>query len=247
MSAPIALVGAGPGDPSLLTLSARQLLDQAEVIVYDALVSPELLATLPQGAERIYVGKRRGDHAMSQEEINRLLVAVAQQGRRVVRLKGGDPFVFGRGGEEVEALRAAGLPSVVVPGVSAALASPLLVGVPVTHRGLSGAVTIFTGHELDTLLRDPPRLKALGDTAHTLVILMGLARLAELAKALLAAGRSADTPAVVVQEASTPRQRHVVGRIDQIAEVAAAAQIGAPATVIIGAVGALALEGEEAR
>ena len=242
MSPPVALVGAGPGDPGLLTLRARQLLDEAEVIVIDALVSPELLATLPANAERIDVGKRRGAHTMEQEEINALLVRLGAEGRRTVRLKGGDPFVFGRGGEEVEALQAAGVPYVVVPGVSSALASPLLVGVPVTHRGLSASLTLFTGHELDGLIAEPERLRALGQSGHTLVVLMGLARLEELAAALIRAGRPPETPVVVVQEASTPRQRHVKGTLFDIRRIADEAGIRAPATLIIGPVAAFAWE-----
>lgn len=240
MSPPVALVGAGPGDPGLLTLSARRLLDEAEVIVYDALVSPEIVATFPESAERMYVGKRRGAHVMEQPEINALLVRLGATGKRIVRLKGGDPFVFGRGGEEMEALLEAGLDALIVPGVSAAFAAPACVGVPVTHRGLSGSVTVMTGHELDALIDDPPRLRALGQSGHTLVVLMGVARLEQLAEALMRAGRAPETPVVVVQEASTPRQRHAQAMLCEIAQVVEEAGLGAPATVLIGAVAALA-------
>lgn len=240
MTHPVAIVGAGPGDPGLLTVRARALLDAAEVVVHDALVSPELLATLPVTAERLDVGKRRGKHLAEQDEINALLVRLAAGGRRVVRLKGGDPLLFGRGGEEMEALRAAGLPYEVVPGVSSAIAAPAMAGIPVTHREHAAAVTVVTGHECDTLARDPIRWRALAESGHTLVILMGLTHLDRWCAALVEAGRARETPVAVVQEATTPRERTVTGTLTTIGGVVREARIAAPATVIVGPVVALA-------
>jgi uroporphyrin-III C-methyltransferase len=242
MNTVVAIVGAGPGDPGLLTLRARELLDGAEVVVHDALVSPEILDTLPARAERIDVGKRRGKHLAEQEEINRLLVDLARAGRQVVRLKGGDPLLFGRGGEEMQALKAAGVAYVVVPGVSAAIAGPAMAGIPVTHRDHAAAVTIVTGHECEELARDPLRWRAMAESGHTLVILMGLTHLASIADRLVAGGRPAGTPVAVVQEATTPRERSVVGTLADIAERVAHAGIVAPAVVVVGNVASLARE-----
>lgn len=242
MTSVVAIVGAGPGDPGLLTVRARQLLDEAEVVVHDALVSPEILDTLPSRAERIDVGKRRGKHLAEQEEINQLLVRLAREGRQVVRLKGGDPLLFGRGGEEMQALKEAGVAYVVVPGVSAAIAGPAMAGIPVTHRDHAAAVTIVTGHECEELARDPLRWRAMAESGHTLVILMGLTHLASISERLVAAGRPAETPVAVVQEATTPRERSVVGRLADIAERVAHAGIVAPAVVVVGNVASLAKE-----
>lgn len=242
MSVPVAIVGAGPGDPGLLTVRARALLDAAEVVVHDALVSAEILATLPPGAERIDVGKRRGRHVAEQEEINQILVTLGAAGRRVVRLKGGDPLLFGRGGEEMQALRAAGLDYELVPGISSAMAGPAMLGIPVTHRDHAAAVTIVTGHECEVLARDPLRWRAMAESGHTIVILMGLTHLEQLVSRLMSAGRSPETPAAVVQEASTPRQRAVVGTLGDLVSRVRAAQIVAPAVVIVGSVAALAAE-----
>jgi uroporphyrin-III C-methyltransferase len=240
MSWPVAIVGAGPGDPGLLTVRARVLLDAADAVVHDALVSPELLATLPLSAERFDVGKRRGKHLAEQEEINALLVRLAGEGRRVVRLKGGDPLLFGRGGEEMEALRAADLAYELVPGVSSAFAAPAMAGIPVTHRDYAAAVTVVTGHECEALAHDPIRWRALAESGQTLVILMGLAQLERWCLALVEAGRAADTPVAVVQEATTPRERSVIGTLATIRCVVAESGIVAPATVIVGPVVALA-------
>lgn len=240
MSTVVGLVGAGPGDPGLLTLSARELLDHADVVVHDALVSPEILSTLPAHAERIDVGKRRGKHVAEQEEINQLLVRLAKEGRQVVRLKGGDPLLFGRGGEEMQALREAGVSYVVVPGVSSAIAGPAMAGIPVTHREHAAAVTIVTGHECEELARDPLRWRAMAESGHTLVILMGLTHLSSITKRLIAAGRSPETPVAVVQEATTPRERAVVGTLADVAHLVAEAKIVAPAVVVVGMVASLA-------
>lgn len=242
MSVPVAIVGAGPGDPGLMTVSARRLVDAADVIVHDALVSAEILATLPLRAERIDVGKRRGRHLAAQAEINGLLVRHARQGRRVVRLKGGDPLVFGRGGEEMQALKEAGIPYIIVPGVTSAFAAPAMAGVPVTHRDYAGAVTVVTGHEAEELARDAVGWKAMADSGHTLVVLMGLSCLDALTERLIAAGRPEETPVVVVQDATTPRERTLTSTLGAVAARAREAGIAAPAVITIGAVASLAEE-----
>ncbi|MDP2306466.1 MAG: uroporphyrinogen-III C-methyltransferase [Pseudomonadota bacterium] len=242
MSGVVAIIGAGPGDPGLLTVRARELLDGAEVVVHDALVSAEILRSIPARVERVDVGKRRGKHLAEQDEINQTLVRLGREGKRVVRLKGGDPLLFGRGGEEMLALKEAGIPYIVVPGISSALAGPAMAGIPVTHRTMAAAVTIVTGHECEALVRDPLRWRAMVESGHTLVILMGLNNLEELARRLIDAGRPGDTPAAVVQEATTPRERFVHGTLADIARRVADAGIGAPATIVIGAVAGLAAE-----
>ena len=230
----VALVGAGPGDPRLVTVRGLTLLRRADVVVYDQLVDRRLLREARR-ARHVFAGKTRGDHAMPQEEINALLVHHARRGRRVVRLKGGDPFVFGRGGEEAAALAHAGIPFEVVPGVSAAVAVPACAGIPVTHRGLAASFAVVTGHEACEAARvDWPRLAAGVDT---LVVLMGVGALARIAERLIAHGRPPSTPAAVVQWGATERQRTVVDRLDRIA--ARAAGVEPPAVIVIGEVVAL--------
>jgi len=231
----VSLVGAGPGDPDLLTLGAVRRLQAADVVVHDRLVDPAILAYAAQTAERIDVGKTPGGGGPSQAAIEALLVDLGRQGRRVVRLKGGDPFVFGRGGEEALALARAGVPFEVVPGVSAALAAPAAAGIPVTQRGLSASLTIATGHDAEA--HDWPALARGGGT---LVFLMAVGGLAGLTERLLAAGRPADEPAAVVEWATTPRQRSLCAPLDQIAAAARQAAIQAPAVLVVGPTAALA-------
>ncbi|HVN70095.1 MAG TPA: uroporphyrinogen-III C-methyltransferase [Candidatus Binatia bacterium] len=235
----VSLVGAGPGDPGLLTLRGAQLLRSADVLLYDALASDAIVALAPPSCERIYVGKRAGDHAMEQEEIERLAIAKAREGRHVVRLKGGDPFVFGRGGEEAEALRAAGIAFEIVPGVSSALAAPAYAGIPVTHREHAASFTVFTGHEDPSKPASTLDWAKLADPQRTLVGLMATANLREIARRLVENGLSEDTPAAVVQEGTRPSQRTVLGTLATIADDVAAAKIGAPAVVVIGSVARL--------
>lgn len=230
----VALVGAGPGDPELLTLKAVRLLAAAEVVLYDRLVSPEILAMAAPDAELIDVGKRPGA-SHTQDLINDLLVGVAQSGRRVVRLKGGDPFVFGRGGEEVEALAAHGIACEVVPGISSALAAPTAAGIPITHRTVSRAFTVVTGHE--ALHSSPVDWGAAARLGGTLVVLMGVERRAELAQRMMAEGLAADTPVAVVVDATTAEQRVWRGRLDALGD----ADVVSPAVMVIGAVAALPL------
>jgi uroporphyrinogen III methyltransferase/synthase len=233
------LVGAGPGDPGLLTLRAAEVLESAEVLLYDALASDAIVAFAPETCERIYVGKRAGDHAMPQDEIERLAIERARAGSRVVRLKGGDPFIFGRGGEEAQALAAAGVPFEIVPGVSSAYAAPAYAGIPLTHREYAASFTVATGHE------DPGKAVSsldwakLADPQRTLVLLMATANLREIANELVAHGLAPQTPAAVVQDGTRPSQRTVLGRLDSIADDVAAAKVGAPAVVVVGDVAAL--------
>ncbi|MGA8796250.1 MAG: uroporphyrinogen-III C-methyltransferase [Candidatus Cybelea sp.] len=233
------LVGAGPGDPGLLTLRAAEVLESAEVLLYDALAGDAIVALAPPACERIYVGKRAGEHAMPQDEIERLTIAKAQGGRRVVRLKGGDPFIFGRGGEEAQALVASGVPFEIVPGVSSSYAAPAYAGIPLTHREYAASFTVATGHEDPGKALSSLDWAKLADPARTLVLLMATANLREIARELIAHGLAPQTPAAVVQDGTRPSQRTVLGRLDSIADDVAAAEIGAPAVVVIGGVAAL--------
>lgn len=229
MTERVAIVGAGPGDPELLTVRAARLIAAADVVLYDRLVGDEILALTRPDAELIDVGKRPGG-SHTQDVLNDLLVSVAASGRRVVRLKGGDPYVFGRGGEEVDALAAHGIGCVVVPGISSALAAPAAAGVPVTHRRTSRAVTIITGHEaIDSAPVDWSAAARLGGT---LVVLMGIERRGEIAAALTGGGMDADTPVAVVMHATTPRQRVWSGSLAGLAD----ADVESPAVVVIGEV-----------
>ncbi len=232
------LVGAGPGAADLLTLRALRLLGEADVIVHDRLVPPEVLDMARRDAERIFVGKARANHCLPQEEINALLVRLAQQGRRVVRLKGGDPFIFGRGGEEAAALATAGIAHEVVPGVTAALACAAGSGIPLTHRDAARAVTLVTGHTRDGRLDlDFP---ALARPGQTIAVYMGIATLPALAEGLVAAGLDPSTPAAVIERGGTPGARTLHGTLAGIAQAAAAWAQGGPALVVVGEVVALA-------
>jgi uroporphyrin-III C-methyltransferase len=240
------LVGAGPGDPELLTLKALKVLQAAEVVVHDGLVSDEILDLAPTAARRISVAKRKSRHSYSQDEINRMLVAFAQDGLNVVRLKGGDPFMFGRGGEELEAARAAGIECHVVPGVTAALAASASAGAPLTHRGLAQAVTFVTGHaaQRNENGAGEPDLDwdALSRPNQTVVIYMGLSMAAPIAARLMAAGRVGSTPALIVENASLACERRVATTLSGLAE--AASTLSGPALLIVGEAMALAQVGE---
>ena len=226
------LVGAGPGDPELLTLRAARLLQEADVVLHDNLVSPAILALLPAGTERVYVGKERDNHALPQEEINALLVRLAREGRRVVRLKGGDPFIFGRGGEEIDTLAAEGVAFEVVPGITAALGVASYAGIPLTHRDHAQACTFVTGHLKDgTMDLD---WAALVRPRQTIVVYMGLLGLPTLCAQLIAHGAPADLPIAVVQQGTTARQRVVTGTLATLPALAAAAQLRPPTLTIVG-------------
>ena len=234
------LVGAGPGDPELLTLKAFKVLATADVVVHDGLVSDEILDLAPLTARRISVAKRKSRHSYAQGEINRMLVAFALEGLTVIRLKGGDPFIFGRGGEELEACREAGAACHVVPGVTAALASAASAGAPLTHRGAAQAVTFVTGH---AATGETPDLDwaGLAKVNHTVVIYMGLSTAAGIAERLMAAGRAGATPALIVENASRADERRVVTDLAGLA--AAAAEVSGPALLIVGEAMALAQAG----
>jgi uroporphyrin-III C-methyltransferase/precorrin-2 dehydrogenase/sirohydrochlorin ferrochelatase len=229
------LVGAGPGDPDLLTVKGRRLLACADTVVYDALVDARLLNLCRPSSTRVYVGKRAGCHARSQDAINAILVDEARAGRIVVRLKGGDPFVFGRGGEEAEALVAAGLRFEVVPGVSAGVAVPAYAGIPLTHRAIAGEVVFVTGH-------DSPESAAPVDWARyaasnaTLVVFMGLEHLGEIAARLLEHGRPPGCPVAVIASGTTAEQRTLVSSLESVAAATAAAGLTAPALIVVGEV-----------
>lgn len=235
------LVGAGCGEADLITVRGLRLLKRCDVVVYDDLIAPDLPDAAPPEAERVYMGKREGRHSASQEEICALLIQRARSGKTVVRLKGGDPFVFGRGGEEALALQAAGVPFEVAPGVTSAVAIPALAGIPVTHRGLSRSVHIVTARTADTPDGLPPDLDRLAQLSGTLVFLMGLSRLEDIAARLAAASRPPDTPAAVVSGGNSPHPAAVRGTLGDIAEKARAAKIRPPAVIVVGGVAALEL------
>jgi uroporphyrinogen III methyltransferase/synthase len=230
------LVGAGPGDPGLLTLRGKACLEQAQVVVYDYLSNPELLRHAPDAAEKIYVGKKAGAHTLTQDGINALLVEKTAAGNTVVRLKGGDPFIFGRGGEEAEALAAAGCACEIVPGISSAIAGPAYAGIPVTHRAHNTALTIFTGHEDPTKPESSLDYAALARTPGTKVMLMGVERIGEITAALGDAGMAADTPVALVRWATTGRQETLVGTLGDIAAKVAESGFKAPAVAVFGEV-----------
>jgi len=225
------LVGAGPGDPELITVRGLRCLRQADVVIYDRLVKEALVDEAPPWAERIFAGKVPGMHVLRQEEINAVMIERAQAGRVVVRLKGGDPFVFGRGGEEVQALAEAGIPFEVVPGVTSAIGVPAHAGIPVTHRGISGAFAVVTAHRAAG--QDDVNWAALA-AIDTLVILMGVKRLPHVVATLIRHGRSPETPVAIIERGTEPGERVVTGTLSDIAERAALAGIRPPATIVIG-------------
>jgi uroporphyrin-III C-methyltransferase len=229
------LVGAGPGDPGLLTVKARDLLTSCDVVIYDYLVNPEVLCCVPATGKRIYVGKVGGGRQTPQHQINDLLIGHARTGERVVRLKGGDPFLFGRGGEEAEALGAAGIRFEVVPGISSALAVPAYAGIPLTHRGLSSSVALLTGARRGDGSYSPEALANLA-SADTVVVLLGVAHLREIANDLMTCGRSRETPAAVIRWGTYEGQQTVTGTLQTIAGEAERAGMRAPAVIIVGEV-----------
>lgn len=234
MAGQVALVGAGPGDPELLTLKALRRLEQAEVVVYDNLVAPAILDFAPASARRIYVGKASGRHTLPQEEISRLLLAEAQAGHRVVRLKGGDPFVFGRGGEEMELLLEQGIPVDIVPGITAALGAAAAFGFPLTHREHAQSCVFVTGHLKDHSI--DLNWTALAQPNQTLVIYMGVKGLEIISAQLQAAGLPGETPAALIYKATWPEQRVYPSRLDQLPATAQAFAVQPPTLLVIGSV-----------
>jgi uroporphyrinogen III methyltransferase / synthase len=236
----VALVGAGPGDPGLITVRGRELLETADVVVTDRLGTEALLELCRPDARIIDAGKAPGRQALTQDQTNQTLVSLAHEGLAVVRLKGGDPFVFGRGGEEAIALHQAGIPVEVVPGITSAIAAPGSAGIPVTHRAVATSFTVVTGHEDPAKPSEQTDWAALARTPGTLIVLMGMGRLAAIADALISAGRPADQPAAAVQWGTTARQRQVVATLGGLADAVAEAGLGNPAVVVIGDVAGLA-------
>ncbi|MBW2330913.1 MAG: uroporphyrinogen-III C-methyltransferase [Deltaproteobacteria bacterium] len=230
------LVGAGPGDPDLITVKGSKRLKEADVIMYDHLASAKLLKYARQDAETIYIGKRQGSHALPQDEINKLMVSKAREGRTVVRLKGGHPFIFGRGGEEAEALSQARIPFEVVPGISSAIAAPAYAGIPLTHRRYTASVAFVTGHEDPTKQHSTVDWSRLATGAGTLVILMGVKNLGKIAEKLIAAGRDPKTPVALVRWGTTPQQTTLVGTLDTIVAQAEAAALKPPVAIVVGEV-----------
>ena len=235
----VSLVGAGPGDPGLLTRKGAAALRRADLVLYDALVDERVLA-LARRAQRFYVGKRAGRHALSQHEIQTVLVNQAARGRRVVRLKGGDPFVFGRGGEEAQALEQAGIAYEVIPGVSSAIAAPASAGIPLTHRDHASGFLVVSGHDQEVFRS---AVQAVKPNGVTLVILMGMGRRAELASQLLAAGWGAATPSAIVANGTLPTQQVWRGSLTALASEATPVEGDDPAVIVVGSVAALALVG----
>ncbi|AXK39269.1 siroheme synthase CysG [Crenobacter cavernae] len=237
-SGAVYLVGAGPGNPDLLTFRALRLMQQADVVLYDSLVAKELLELVRRDAERVFVGKQRANHTLPQEDINQLMVRLALEGKRVLRLKGGDPFTFGRGGEEIEELAARGIAFEVVPGITSASGAAAYAGIPLTHRDYAQSVTFVTGHKKDgSIDLDWP---ALTRPQQTVVVYMGLSTARELCAAFIEHGKAADTPAAIVEAATTARQRTLTGTLSTLPDAIDAAAIKSPAIIIVGEVVSLA-------
>jgi len=243
MTGHVSLVGAGPGDPALLTRKAIARLRAADLVLYDALIDPRILR-FARHAQRFFVGKRAGRHAMTQAAIHALMIRAARRGRQVVRLKGGDPFVFGRGGEEALALRAAAVPFDVVPGVTSAVAAPALAGIPLTHRGLASAFLVVSGHDEQAFASAIAGLEPHGTT---LVVLMGVGRSATLASRLIDRGWARETPAAVIVDASMPRQQVWRGTLDDLASDRVEIDAAGPGTIVVGQVVSVAALASGAR
>jgi uroporphyrinogen III methyltransferase/synthase len=228
------LVGAGPGDPQLITVKGLKCIDGADIIIHDRLVDDRLLVEACADKEMIYVGKASHNHAMKQSQINDLLVSKAEEGKVIVRLKGGDPFVLGRGGEEAEALAARGIPFEVVPGVTAATAVPAYAGIPVTHRGFASSFAVITGHEDPTKGESSISWDKLATGVDTLVFLMGVAQLPQIVQQLLDNGRPSTTPIALIQEGTGPRQQTVTGTLADIEAKVAENKVEPPAVIVVG-------------
>lgn len=233
------LVGAGPGDPKLLTLKAAEVIKQADILIYDRLgVSDEVLNMVPAYAEKIFVGKRTGLHEIPQDKITELIIQKAKEGGKVVRLKGGDPFIFGRGGEEAEALAAEGIEFEVVPGISSSISAPMHAGIPLTHRDYSASVAIITGHRADDAEKPIDWVK-IANAVDTIVILMGVESLQNIVSKLLAGGVSPDKPVAMIESGTLPQQRTLIATLGTIVKEAADKQIKPPSVIVIGEVATL--------
>lgn len=230
------LVGAGPGDPGLMTLKGKSLLEHCDVVIYDALVSPEVMAMVNPRAEQINAGKRRGNHSLLQPETTQLLIEKAKSHAIVVRLKGGDPFIFGRGGEEMASLAAAGVPVEVVPGITSGIAAPAYAGIPLTHRDYSSSVTFVTGHEMSGKYRPEINWEAIALGSETIVIYMGLHNLTEIITRLTSAGLPTNTPIALIRQGTRVDQSELVGTLADIVAQVEATEFTPPAIAVIGKV-----------
>ena len=228
------LIGAGPGDPGLLTVKAREILQDCDVVVYDYLANPAFLEYIQEGCKTIYVGKKSSQHTLSQEEINQLLVDLGKHGKVVARLKGGDPYIFGRGGEEAQALRENGIPFEVVSGITSAIAAPAYAGIPLSHRGFTSTIGIVTGHERPDKDKSAIDWKGLASAMGTLVFLMGVKNLKDICKNLIRAGRDPSTPAAMIRWGTTPRQQTVTGTIKTMPGIAESEGVKPPAILVVG-------------
>lgn len=228
------LVGAGPGDPRLLSIKALKILEKANVVIYDRLVTRAILQLVPKQAEKIYAGKRSGKHHISQDKINEISIEEARKGKVVVRLKGGDPFLFGRGGEEAQELRKAGIQFEVVPGVTSALAAPAYAGIPLTHRKFASSLAIVTGHEDPTKFENRVKWEKLATSVDTIVVLMGIRNLERIVERLLKGGRKPQTSIAIIEWGTTTNQRTTIGTLGNIALMAKERKVKAPAVIVIG-------------
>ncbi len=235
------LVGAGPGNPKLLTLRAAELLEKADIVIYDRLVGPSILKLAPKTAKKVYVGKRSGKHEVPQDKINELIINAASQGKVVVRLKGGDPFLFGRGGEEAEVLVKNGIAFEMVPGVTSAIATPEYAGIPLTHRDYASAVAIVTGHRAGDSGK-PIKWDRLSSAVDTIVVLMGMESLEVIVKKLMGGGLDPNKPVAIVEQGTTKSQRTIIGKLNTIVEEAAKSNVKPPAVIVIGEVAELGKE-----
>jgi len=229
------LVGAGPGDHRLLTMKAVELLKKADIVIYDRLVTKSILKLIPKRAKKVYVGKRSGRHELTQEKINELMINTALDGKRVVRLKGGDPFLFGRGGEEAEALADSDIDFEVVPGITSALATPAYAGIPLTHRDYSSSVAIVTGHQAERAERVVNWSK-LANSVDTIVILMGVEQLESIVNNLIEGGLDSNTPVAIIEWGTIKRQRCLIGKLGTIAKEAKEKNVKPPAVIVVGEV-----------
>lgn len=230
------LVGAGPGDPGLLTLKGKTLIEVADVVIYDALISPQIVAMINPNAEKIHAGKRRGRHSLPQTETTKLLIEKAQTNAIVVRLKAGDPFIFGRGGEEMEDLINAGVPVEIVPGITSGIAAPAYIGIPLTHRDYSSSVTFVTGHEAVGKYRPKINWEAIAKGSETIIIYMGVHNLSQIIPQLQNAGLSQETPIALIRWGTCPNQEQLIGTLGTIIEQVEATGFEAPAIAVIGSV-----------
>jgi uroporphyrinogen III methyltransferase / synthase len=233
------LIGAGPGDPGLITIKGRNCLEKADVVVYDYLANEQLLEYIREGAEKVYVGKKGSDHTLPQDQINGLIIAKAKEGKSVVRLKGGDPFIFGRGGEEAEDLARAGIPFEIVPGVTSAIAAPAYAGIPLTHRDYTSTVAFITGHEDPTKEESKIAWDKISTGVGTLVFLMGVGNLTRIAQELMKNGRPPETPVALIRWGTLPEQETILGRLSNVGEIAQSRKLKPPVIILVGEVVAL--------